>query len=59
MDLQSAHQTSGNNWSLAKFSAFLFFAIACGLLVGSLMLTPGARATNLENDLVVARPSIK
>ncbi|MGE0697905.1 MAG: hypothetical protein AB7O57_02300 [Hyphomicrobiaceae bacterium] len=37
MDLQSANRLSGRKWQIARFGAVVFFALACGLLVSSLL----------------------
>jgi hypothetical protein len=37
MDLQSASKLSGHRWQLARIGALLFFVIAGGLLVSSLL----------------------
>lgn len=44
MDLQAAHQMNGKKWSWTKIAAFLCFAVACGLLIGSLAGSPAAKA---------------
>ena len=44
MDLQAAGKLNGKNWSLAKIAAFICFAAACGLLIGSLSGFPNAKA---------------
>jgi len=46
MDLQAAHKMNGKRWSLTKFAAFLCFAAACGLLIGSLNGGPAAKAAS-------------
>ena len=43
MDLQALNQ-GGRGWSWTKIAAFLCFAAACALLVGSLSNAPAARA---------------
>ena len=42
MDLQAAHKLNGTRWSLTRVAAFLCFAAACGLLIGSLNGGPAA-----------------
>jgi hypothetical protein len=37
MDLQAAEQLNGRIWCLAKVGAFLFFLLACGMLLASLL----------------------
>jgi hypothetical protein len=44
MDLQAAHQMNGKRWSWIKIAAFLCFAAACGLLIGSLAGSPTVHA---------------
>jgi hypothetical protein len=44
MDLQAAHTMNSKKWSLAKIAAFICFAAACGLLMGSLSGLPSAKA---------------
>ncbi len=44
MDLQAAHKMNGKKWSWAKLAAFLCFATACGLLIGSLTNAHAAKA---------------
>lgn len=46
MDLQAAKRMNGRGWSFAKFAAFLCFAAACALLIGSLGNAPAAKAAN-------------
>jgi hypothetical protein len=45
MDLQAAYKMNRKGWSFTKFAAFLCFAVACGLLIGSLKLSPAAKAS--------------
>jgi len=55
MDLQAATRMSGRKWQLARIGALVFLALACGLLVSSLLhpsragITeePAARRTTL------------
>ena len=46
MDLQTASRLSGRKWQLARFGALLCFALACGLLVSTLLNS--SRAGSLE-----------
>lgn len=46
MDLQSATKLSGRKWQLARIGALMFFVLACGLLVTSLLTA--SRAGILE-----------
>lgn len=39
MDLQTATRLSGRRWQLARLAALVFFGLACGLLVSSLLGT--------------------
>jgi hypothetical protein len=45
MDLQAAEQLNGRIWCLAKVGAFLFFLLACGMLLASLLLLAPAHST--------------
>ncbi len=42
MDLQTATRLSGRKWQLARVAALVFFGLACGLLVSSLLTTSRA-----------------
>jgi hypothetical protein len=44
MDLQASQLTSEKRWSLAKLAAFICFAVACALLLGSLFIPSKAKA---------------
>ena len=44
MDLQAAEMLSGKRWSLTKVTALVCFALACGLLIGSLLTPAKAEA---------------
>jgi hypothetical protein len=44
MDLQAAEQLNGRIWCLAKVGAFLFFLLACGMLLASLLLLAPAHS---------------
>jgi hypothetical protein len=44
MDLQAAHRMNGKRWSWTKIAAFVCFACACGLLIGSLAASPTTKA---------------
>lgn len=47
MDLQTATPLSGPKWQLARIGALVFFIIACGFLVTSL-LNPSRAGFNEE-----------
>lgn len=42
MDLQTATRLSGRRWQLARVAALVFFGLACGLLISSLLSTSRA-----------------
>ena len=44
MDLEQAQMLSGRRWSAAKLAALICFALACGLLIGSLLMPAKAKA---------------
>jgi hypothetical protein len=44
MDLQSSQLASGKRGSFVKLAVFLCFAVACALLVGSLVLPSRVKA---------------
>ena len=48
MDLQTAQRLSGRRWQVAKLAALLCFALACGLLVSSLVASSGVGAETGE-----------
>lgn len=51
MDLQTATPLSGPKWQLARFGALVFFIIACGFLVSSL-LNPSRAGFNEETKVL-------
>jgi hypothetical protein len=52
MDLQTATRLSGRRWQLARFAALVFFGLACGLLVSSLL---SASRAGLAEGAVIGR----
>jgi hypothetical protein len=44
MDLQASLSISGRRWSFAKLAVIVCFAVACALLIGSLMLPSKVKA---------------
>ena len=55
MDLQTATRLCGRRWQLARIGTLLCFALACGLLVSSLVSTSRA---GLEQQPMVRRSAI-
>lgn len=45
MDLQAAQMLNGRRWSPIKLAALVCFLMACGLLIGSLMMAAKAGAS--------------
>jgi hypothetical protein len=44
MDLQAFQLVSGRRWSFVKLAVFVCFAVACALLIGSLLMPSKAKA---------------
>jgi hypothetical protein len=51
MDLQSFQLVSGRRWSFAKLAVFVCFAVACALLIGSLLMPSRAKAAVGERPI--------
>jgi hypothetical protein len=57
MDLQAAELLSGRRWSTVKLAALVCLALACALLIGSLLMPARAEADARQNQPLTWVPS--
>ena len=56
MDLQAFQLVGGRQWSFVKLAVFVCFAVACALLIGSLLMP--ARAKAALGERAIGQPAL-